>query len=113
MVSATFLIVGLVHHDWVQALLLGEPGRFGAGDHEVGGALLVEEAGGVVARLDGGAYEVSAPDILAAAPGVARELMAECAAHVEAVAHGGASRAAVTSVRRHLAIGDSPALRKA
>lgn len=49
-----------------------------------GGALLVEEAGGVVARLDGGPYEVRAPDILAAAPGVARELMAECAAHLEA-----------------------------
>ena len=48
------------------------------------GSLLIEEAGGVVLRLDGGPYDVMAPDILAATPGVAPELKAEYLAFVAA-----------------------------
>ena len=48
------------------------------------GALLIQEAGGVIARLDGGPYDARSPDIVAATPLVAPELMAECAAFVAA-----------------------------
>lgn len=48
------------------------------------GALLIQEAGGVIAQLDGGAYDIRSPDIVAATPLVAPELMAECAAFVAA-----------------------------
>lgn len=44
------------------------------------GALLVAEAGGVVRRLDGAPYEPWVGDVVAAAPGVAPELVAECEA---------------------------------
>lgn len=57
------------------------------------GALLVEEAGGVVAGLDGRPYEArTSADILAATRGVAPELLAECAAYLSScapVARGG------------------------
>jgi myo-inositol-1(or 4)-monophosphatase len=46
------------------------------------GALLVQEAGGVVARLDGQPYEPRWPDVLAATPAVAPELIEACAAYV-------------------------------
>jgi myo-inositol-1(or 4)-monophosphatase len=46
------------------------------------GALLVREAGGHVARLDGAPYEPQGPDVLAAAPGIARALGTLCAGFV-------------------------------
>jgi myo-inositol-1(or 4)-monophosphatase len=42
------------------------------------GTLLVQEAGGVMTRIDGAPYDTSVTDILAAAPGVAAVLQAEC-----------------------------------
>ena len=46
------------------------------------GARLVEEAGGVVRRLDGRPYSPRWPDLLAATPAVAPELLAECEAYL-------------------------------
>lgn len=54
------------------------------------GALLVQEAGGVVLGLDGRPYDArTTSDLLAAPAGVAPELLAECAAHLARVAPEG------------------------
>ncbi len=42
------------------------------------GALLVQEAGGTMVRVDGAPFQVEHGDVLACAPGLARELIAEC-----------------------------------
>jgi myo-inositol-1(or 4)-monophosphatase len=42
------------------------------------GALLVQEAGGTMVRIDGAPFQVEQGDVLACAPGLARELIAEC-----------------------------------
>lgn len=42
------------------------------------GALLVQEAGGTMVRVDGAPFQVEQGDVLACAPGLARELIAEC-----------------------------------
>ena len=43
------------------------------------GTLLVQEAGGAMTRIDGAPYDTAVTDVLAAAPGVATVLQAECA----------------------------------
>ncbi|HEX8819616.1 MAG TPA: inositol monophosphatase family protein [Archangium sp.] len=42
------------------------------------GALLVMEAGGTMVGMDGSPFQLSQGDVLACAPGLARELIAEC-----------------------------------
>ncbi len=46
------------------------------------GALLVKEAGGVLSRIDGSAFDLHTGDLIAAAPGIAEALQAECRAAV-------------------------------
>jgi myo-inositol-1(or 4)-monophosphatase len=48
------------------------------------GALLVQEAGGVMTRLDGQPYEPRWPDVLAATPAVAPELLRLCQGYLAA-----------------------------
>lgn len=44
---------------------------------EAAGALLVQEAGGVMRRIDGAPYQVGFGDVLACAPGLAAQLLSE------------------------------------